>query len=300
MSNHDGRKLADDGKGHFVIDCVSCGFAHFWPKPSPEELAKYYAESFYETHSPSDWAEKEAAEEPYWRIEHCDRISTFIELLQRPGRLLDIGCGGGWLLSYAAEHGWDILGIEPSRSMWERACKRVPVILGTFPEADLGNQAQFDAIHLKLVLEHTAEPDKFLSAVRAILKPSGVLCVEVPNDFNKLQSAVHARRNKPAWWLVYPVHINYFNFDSLELLLSRVGFEPVRREATYPMEWFLLQGIDYIGRDDVGRQCHSQRMSLEIGLEVAGLGNLRRSFSAWLASQGIGREVIIYARRTNE
>ena len=79
----------------------------------------------------------------------------------------------------------------------------------------------------------------------------------------------------------------------------RTGYEPLRREATYPMEWFLLQGIDYIGRDEVGRQCHAQRMTFESNLEVAGLTDLREGFSRWLASQGIGREAIVFARRTS-
>ena len=299
MTDHNGPELANDGNGHGVIDCTFCGFAHFWPKPDPEELAKYYAESFYETHSPPDWAEKEASEQSYWQIEHSDRLSTFAELLGRPtGKLLDVGCGGGWLLEYAAARGWDVLGIEPSRFMWERASTRAPVVLGMFPDVDLKGKGPFDVIHLKQVMEHVAEPEAFLSSVGRAIEPGGVVCVEVPNDFNPLQAAVQATLSKPAWWVVYPVHINYFTFDSLEGLLRRTGFEPVRREATYPMEWFLLQGTDYIGRDEIGRECHGKRIQLEMNLESAGLSDVRRSFGRWLASQGIGREAIVYAKRS--
>ena len=296
--DHSGPVLIDDGKGHSIIDCSRCGFAHFWPKPSAEELAKYYSESFYETHAPPDWYEKEAAEEPYWSIEHSDRLTTFARILSNPrGKLLDVGSGGGWLLSYAAERGWDVLGIEPSQHMWELSSKRVPVVLGTFPDVDLRDKAPFDAVHLKLVLEHVVEPEAFLGAVHEILKPGGVVCAQVPNDFNTLQAAARAALNKPAWWVVYPVHINYFNFDSLERLLRRTGFEPLAREATYPMEWFLLQGIDYIGRDDVGRECHRQRMNFEASLEQSGLSSFRRAFGSWLANQGLGREAVVFARK---
>lgn len=295
---HAGARLADDGRGHAVIDCSSCGFAHFWPKPTPEELATYYAQSFYETHSPSDWFDKEASEESYWQIEHADRLNGFTELLeQRVGKLLDIGCGAGWLLAYAAERGWEVLGIEPSRTAWELASRRANVRLGTFPEVDVSDGAPFDAVHLKLVMEHVPDPAVILDAVRNVLRPGGVVCVEVPNDFNRLQAAARQQLAKPAWWVVYPVHINYFNFASLERLLARCGFEPVRRVATYPMEWFLLQGVDYIGRDDVGRRCHEQRMTYEMNLESAGMGEFRRAFSRWLADHGIGREAVVYARR---
>ena len=272
-------------------------FAHLWPKPTPEALAQYYAGAFYETHSPPDWAEKEEAEEPYWQIEHRDRLATFTELLGRPSAsLLDIGCGGAWLLAHAAAASWAVQGIEPSRSMWERARRRAPVLLGTFPGVDLGGRT-FDAVNLKLVMEHVSDPASLLRDVRAVLNPSGVVCIEVPNDFNRLQAAVRSRYGKAPWWIAYPAHINYFSFESLERLLGRTGYEPVRREATYPMEWFLLGGIDYIGRDDVGRQCHEQRMIFEANLEAAGLSDLRREFGRWLASQGIGREAIVFATR---
>ena len=295
--NHHGPELAKDTAGHGVIDCVACGFAHLWPKPDAGTLARYYAESFYETHSPADWADKEEAEEPYWQIEHRDRVDRFAELVGRPaGSLLDIGCGGAWLLRFAAAAGWDVQGIEPSRSMWERARTRAPVILGTFPDVDVGGRT-FDVVNMKLVMEHVPDPVSLLDAVRSVLNPGGVICVEVPNDFNRLQAAVRRQFGKPAWWVSYPAHVNYFSFDSLERLLARTGYRPVRREATYPMEWFLLQGVDYIGRDELGRQCHQQRMAFESNLERAGLSDLRRQFAQWLASNGIGREAIVFAKR---
>jgi hypothetical protein len=36
-------------------------------------------------------------------------------------------------------------------------------------------------------------------------------------------------------------------------------------------------------------------MALEKNLEAAGLTEVRRGFSRWLASQGIGREAVVYA-----
>lgn len=299
MTDHFGPELAKDAAGHGVIDCVPCGFAHLWPKPTPDDLAQYYAESFYETHSPADWADKEEAEEPYWEIEHRDRLDAFAELVGRPaGSVLDIGCGGAWLLRYAASRGWDVLGIEPSRSMWERARRRAPVLLGTFPDVDLGGRT-FDVVNLKLVMEHVPDPALLLREIRSVLTPDGIVCAEVPNDFNRLQAAVRQRFEKSAWWVSYPAHVNYFTFESLERLFGSTGYAPVRREATYPMEWFLLQGVDYIGHDDVGRRCHAQRMSFESNLEAAGLSSLRRDFGQWLASRGIGREAIVFAKRVS-
>lgn len=295
MTSHRGPELIRDAKGHAVIDCEECGFAHLWPKPSAEELAKYYAETFYES-GPSDWHEKEAKEEQYWRIEFSDRLAALAEILKQPtGKILDIGCGGGWFLAYASAQGWEVLGIEPSRSTWSLASSRAPVLLGTFPEVDVSEKAPFDAVHMKLVMEHVSDAGAVLRAVHDVLRPGGAVVVQSPNDFNPLQLAARTLLNKEPWWVVHPVHINYFNFESLERTLNKHGFEPCQREATYPLEWFLLQGIDYIGRDDIGRKCHGQRMALEQNLEAAGLSHIRRGFLRWLAAQGIGRHVVVYA-----
>lgn len=212
-----------------MIDCAECGFAHLWPKPTAEELAEYYAQSFYETHSAPDWAEKEEKEQPYWELEYADRLAAFFEILQKPtGKLLDVGCGSGWFLAWAKAHGWEVLGIEPSQSMWEQANSRAPVLLGTFPDVDVRSHAPFDAVHVKLVMEHVAEPLEVLAAVRDVLCHGGIVAVQVPNDFNPVQLAAQRLLNKDPWWIVHPVHVNYFNFESLERTLRPLRLRAAR------------------------------------------------------------------------
>jgi len=73
----------------------------------------------------------------------------------------------------------------------------------------------FDAINLKCVLEHVPNPMEILEICKSLLKDSGMICVEVPNDFNILQLQVH-KLDKPQYWIAIPDHINYFDFDSLK------------------------------------------------------------------------------------
>ncbi|MDE3117961.1 MAG: class I SAM-dependent methyltransferase [Nitrospirota bacterium] len=299
MSDHHGHTLAEMSHGLSVIACEGCGFAHQHPLPSEEEMTAYYATQFYETFSPADWLAKEAAEQSYWRIEHRDRLQAIAELAgMSGGRLLDIGCGAGWLLAYAQEQGWEVLGVEPSHAAWQDASRRVPVLLGTFPHPGIGAHVPFDAVHCKQVLEHVRDPKAFLLEVHGVLKPGGLFAVEVPNDFNPLQRAARQCLDKAPWW-ISPVHLNYFSFESLVGMLGECGFHVLRREATYPMELFLLQGTDYIGRDEIGRTCHRQRMNLELALEESGCAEIRRSYRAWLAEHSIGREAVVYARRAS-
>jgi hypothetical protein len=93
-----------------------------------------------------------------------------------------------------------------------------------------------------------------------------------------------------------PHHINYFDFDSLTRLLTASGFEVVVREATFPIDIFLLMGDDYVGNDELGRQSHARRKAFELTLAAAGLGGLRRALYRELAKLDLGREVLIVAR----
>src|SRR5262249_51521984 len=125
--------------------------------------------------------------------------------------------------------------------------------------------------------------------------PGGLVCVGVPNDYNALQKAVRASGAAP-WWIVPPHHLNYFDFDSMTALLTRMNLEVVETLTSFPMELFLLMGENYIGNDDLGRECHTRRKQFDLALEKAGLADVRRKLYGALAKAGIGREAIIVAR----
>ena len=58
-----------------------------------------------------------------------------------------------------------------------------------------------------------------------------------------------------------------------------------------------MMGDDYVGNDDMGRACHARRMRFEANLEAAGLGGLKRELYGKLGELGIGRQVVVFARR---
>jgi SAM-dependent methyltransferase len=282
--------------GWAVVDCLACGFAHLDPLPAPEALRDTYRRHYYDSVKP-DYLAKEASEQGYWRLEHDDKLDAFATLGARsPGRLLDVGCSGGFFLAHAAGRGWDVLGIEPSAQAAAHARGLgVPVVERFLDELDWAALGTFDAVHLKLVLEHLPDPAAVLAAVHARLRPGGVLCVQVPNDFNALQAAVRATLDTSPWWVAPPYHVNYFDFASLERLCARTGFRPLRRDTNFPMEAFVLMGELYVGDDTVGRACHRRRMALEQRLAAAGLDDLRRRCYAALAAADLGREANVYA-----
>lgn len=276
-----------------VLDCRDCGFVHLDPIPTDDELTALYASVEYYEEYPG-WLDKDERERDYWRLEHVDKLDAWQRLGAEPGgRILDVGCSGGLLLADARDHGFDVLGIEPSPTAAEHArAKGLIVHEALFQDVDLP-AASFDVVHARLLLEHLPDPRDFITWAARLLTPEGVLTVQVPNEFNLLQRTAHTELQKPEWWVAPPFHINYFTFDGLETLVTSCGIRAVERDTTFPVEWFLLMGQDYIGDAEVGDSIHQQRMLLEQRLEQAGE---RRPLHTYLAARGLGREAIVHAQ----
>ena len=293
MSEHHGPVIARRGDA-IVRDCQACGWAHLDPIPDEGELALMYERTYYQEHNPG-WLDKDRSEQPYWDLEHADKLDDWERLLgiHGGGRLLDVGCSGGLLMEYAVARGWQALGIEPSTEACEEARSHgLEVREGLYQDSAI-EPGSFDVVHSKLVGEHLPAPRHFLEWTAAVLRPGGIATIHVPNDFNALQLAARDALGKDDWWVAPPYHINYFGFESLERLLASCGFEPAGRDTTFPVEWFLLMGEDYVGDGELGSYVHRRRMTLEARLEAVGQ---RRPLHAHLAAQGVGREAIVHAR----
>ncbi len=153
---------------------------------------------------------------------------------------------------------------------------------------------------MSLVLEHIPDPAALLALAHGQLDDGGLLCVVVPNDFNPFQLVARDHLEFNPWWVAPPHHINYFNFSSLQKLLERCGFEVIHKEATFPIDMFLLMGDNYIGNDELGRACHGKRKMLELNLSRAGMAEIKRHLYQSLANIGLGREVVLIARKLEQ
>ena len=165
---------------------------------------------------------------------------------------------------------------------------------------------KFDAIHTFDVLEHVNDPIGVIEKAYSLLKRGGVIVVEVPNDFNPLQKLAQKALKKKEWWITFYSwsktsgniqHLNYFNFSSISDLLKRIGFKIIIKEATFPLEIFLLMGQDYIKNPKIGKKIHLERIQFEKNFEKRKEGQLKRKIYQKLAEIGIGRTAIIYAKK---
>ena len=103
------------------------------------------------------------------------------------GRVLDIGCGkGSFLKSFkAVREGWQYVGVEPSReeALLARRESAFEIHEGMFGAVPL-EAGSFDLVAIMHVLEHVSRPAEVIRQIATILKPGGLLFVEVPNTLD--------------------------------------------------------------------------------------------------------------------
>jgi hypothetical protein len=98
------------------------------------------------------------------------------------------------------------------------------------------------------------------------------------------------RKKYGEYWVSYPYHINYFDFDSLATVMMDAGFTVVHESAMFPLEFFALWGVPYIGNDKIGRTVHRERMRHDLKMTPAQRATVYASLAQW----GLGREAIVY------
>ncbi|OLD63116.1 MAG: hypothetical protein AUI47_10415 [Acidobacteria bacterium 13_1_40CM_2_68_5] len=108
----------------------------------------------------------------------------------RAGRALDIGCGSGLMTEALVERGWEVWGLDllESAVAWasaeaEKASwgDRAHYVVGD-AEALPFSTATFDTVIAMGVLEYLPDVHRFVSEVRRVLRPSGLLVVSVPSS----------------------------------------------------------------------------------------------------------------------
>jgi SAM-dependent methyltransferase len=208
------------GRGGIRLDaCASCGSWYLDPEAHPYRPASLYNQSYFDP-----WDMKPGS--PAWRLREQTARSRLALLasLGGSGRLLDLGCAGGYLVAAAGDYGFDACGLEISEYAVGVAAQIAPgrVRQGVLETADYAD-GSFDAVTAFDLVEHHPQPTRLLERIRAILKPNGLFAATVP-DLNSLTR----RLMGPAWPHFKEEHLFYPTRSGFRGLLSKLGYRLVR------------------------------------------------------------------------
>jgi 2-polyprenyl-3-methyl-5-hydroxy-6-metoxy-1,4-benzoquinol methylase len=227
---------------HRVVRCDDCGLLFLNPQPSDDKLA--------EIHRGDDSHDRE--NEPLHRTVSeikRDAAKFYLAEIHRyhgrlNGRLLEVGCGNGDFLIMAEAAGWQVTGVEASKTACQQARQRLKngtIRCGELHETRLPSE-QFDVCVISDLIDHVRSPLVFLKEIRRVLKPGGVLFIATPSS-----DSWSARLIRHDWTEFKLEHLTYFDRANLQTVLFAAGF----RDIIVQSGWKLLN-FDYI-RQHVGR-----------------------------------------------
>ena len=133
------------------------------------------------------------------------RLRKAFELFrgERPGRMLDVGCGHGEFGALLLQAGWSVDGLDldpaqvasaAGRGLTARVCD----LTGGLPFED----ARFDALFAGEVIEHLVDTDAFLAEIARVVRPGGFVILTTPN--------LASFENRVRLLLgIYPIWVNY-------------------------------------------------------------------------------------------
>jgi len=310
--------MGDDNKKHIyeqswcvndcnVIDCKTCGFIHVNPIPDKERLRLFYQQEYHTKIKTFDYSTvnesyvKQKREEVKSQPGYIHVYNLVNRLLSRNvnGKsMLDIGCGNDLLASYFQDHFWDSNVLEPNKDAANYLRMHGLKVYELFAEEmDQVGLSNLSFVNIQFVLEHVADPEDLLRKIYDAMAPGGLIRVCVPNDFSEGQMAYKEYYNKDYHWVVSPDHVNYFSFTSLSQLLGKAGFDEVHRTTNFPLEFFLLGGMDYyndeVAKKGIGPFVHQFQQAF---VRTGRGAKLNQLFQA-LAQLELGRSILMIAKK---
>lgn len=243
--------------------CANCFLVQLPELESPQNIFEDY--SYFSSFSES------------WLHHACEFAAGIVDRLRLNSQsfVMEIGSNDGYLLQYFKQRGISVLGVEPARNVAQEAQKKgIPTLarfFNTEAARELVSNGQLaDLLICNNVLAHVPDLKDFVSAMRAVLKPQGVISIEFPHILRLMEGN--------QFDTIYHEHFSYFSLFTAEKILNHCGLAvtDVEEIPTHGGSLRLL-----VSHAKNATSIHPRVLQLKKREEEAGLLNLEvyRSFA---------------------
>lgn len=147
---------------------------------------------------------------------HVKRLHWIASRLRPEDRVLEIGCGTGFMITIPLiQAGWDVIGVDTDSASIEYG-QRIMSAEGLDPHSLRSVMAEelegpFEAVILSEVLEHmqTEAICALLRTTRALLAPGGQLFVTVPNGYGAFEVEAFVWNRLGLGWILSKSRLQY-------------------------------------------------------------------------------------------
>lgn len=210
--------------GRAIAACATCGLRITWPRPTEEELERFYARpDYYARHA------MVSDEHAAWD----ERLAALVARVPgRVARVLDFGAGEGHAVAALRRLGYAAEGIEPSATGRAGARRRYGFELWSALESPAsGCPPSFDLVIALHSLEHVVDPLATLRDLTNQVCPGGHVALEVPHaDSADLWFPRERERI-----LSLPAHLYHFTPQTLTRVVERAGLVVVEIVLSNPL-----------------------------------------------------------------
>jgi SAM-dependent methyltransferase len=192
----------------------------------------------------------------------ADEVNQRVNKTGRPAAVLDIGSNDGTQLKHFQALGYDVLGVESSKTTARLAIEAGVPTLNDFFNLEVAKRLgrKFDVINASGVFFHLEELHSVTEGIREALHEDGVFVVQ----FLYMKRIVE----NLAFDQIYHEHLLYYNLNNIEALLNRHGL------AMYDCYLAPIHGGSMIGFvSHRGRRAVTERLTTARQAEAAGRSN---------------------------
>lgn len=195
----------------------ACGTVFINPMPSAQDLSALYPDDYYSYQTPAVESRVRRLARTILRYPRVYTLPDF----DRPGTMVDVGCGAGHYLLEMKRRGWTVYGVEPSRAAAEAGRRAgIEICVGELADAGFEDKT-FDFVRSNHSFEHIPNPDDVLQQMRRIMKDDGKMFLGIPN-FSGMWPAIYGKY----WWnFGLPVHTFNYTVKGITQAIERNGFK---------------------------------------------------------------------------